>query len=421
MKFERASQCETERLNELRKYFILDTPEESIYDELTFLTSTICGTPVAAISIIDEDRQWFKSKLGTDLKATPREVAFCAHAIEQAEVFVIDDALMDERFAKNPLVTEGPRIRFYAGAPLIMNSGYPMGTLCVIDQKPRQFSPADIRNLRILSNQVIKLMEWQRSKIELQEKELAIRETQLKLIESEKMSALGTMAGRIAHEINNCLTVVNGYAQNLKQQCIRENFDPNQVQLITSKIQSTVMRIAKIVRGISLFSRSGRDDPYEVVSVASIISDTVEFCRARFKASEVSLEVKCPEQPILLECRSVEVSQVLLNLLNNAFDAANQNSEKKWVQIEVIDAQSILRFYVTDSGLGISKEIQKKIMTPFFTTKSAGKGSGLGLSISKEIIEKHHGKLYLDAFCPNTRFVVELPKTQMDSNTVATP
>jgi PAS domain S-box-containing protein len=157
---------EQRRLAELRKFDVLDTPPEELFDDLVELAANICQAPIALITLVDESRQWFKAKVGLQLAETPRDIAFCAHAINQEDLFVIRDATKDSRFADNPLVLSEPNIRFYAGAPLITPEGHALGTLCVIDRVSRQLSVEHKRALHVLSRHVMMLLELRRRAIE---------------------------------------------------------------------------------------------------------------------------------------------------------------------------------------------------------------------------------------------------------------
>ena len=150
---------EIQRLKSLETLNILDTLPESDFDQITQLASEICGTPVALISLVDHDRQWFKSKIGLNAEQTHRDLAVCAHAILQPDVFVVEDFSKDERFADNPLSTGEPNIQFYAGAPLLSPDGQPIGSVCVIDTKARTISPSQILALKSLSNQITRLLD----------------------------------------------------------------------------------------------------------------------------------------------------------------------------------------------------------------------------------------------------------------------
>jgi two-component system, NtrC family, sensor kinase len=152
-----------DRVAALQKYAILDTEPEQAFDDLTLLASFVCKTPIALISLVDENRQWFKSKIGLDACETPRDIAFCSTAIQQVDVMVVPDTLKDERFRNNPLVVSEPKIRFYAGAPLITEEGYALGTLCVVDHSPREFGADQKEALQAIGRLVLAQLEFRRN------------------------------------------------------------------------------------------------------------------------------------------------------------------------------------------------------------------------------------------------------------------
>lgn len=159
---------ESERLHLLKLYRILDTASERAFDDLTRLAAAICRVPISLVSLVDEDRQWFKSRHGLEATETPRDAAFCGHAILHEEVLIVEDATADPRFADNPLVTGAPHIRFYAGAPLQVESGHRFGTLCVIDTEPRKIDEHQLESLQILRDAVLTQMELRRMREDMQ-------------------------------------------------------------------------------------------------------------------------------------------------------------------------------------------------------------------------------------------------------------
>src|SRR5258708_20848808 len=167
MKKGTSTEKETQGLKVLWEYDVLDTVPEEIFDDLTELAAQICDAPIALITLVDEPRQWFKSKVGVSVNETSRDISFCSHAINQPGLFIVPDATKDDRFADNPLVTSDPKVRFYAGAPLVTPDGYALGTLCVIDKVPRTLRPDQKRALQILSRHVISQLELRRHGLEL--------------------------------------------------------------------------------------------------------------------------------------------------------------------------------------------------------------------------------------------------------------
>lgn len=240
-----------------------------------------------------------------------------------------------------------------------------------------------------------------------------IREQQTLLITSSKMSALGEMAGGVAHEINTPLAVISMRVEQMEE-CLRDgDLDALDFMNSLTVIKKVTNRIASIVSGLRYFAREGLRAVAQNAKVSIIIEETLSFCRERFANHGVQLEIENDDfyDSLEVQCRAVEISQVILNLLNNAYDAI-QSLNNRWIRISVFDRGEFVEISVTDSGSGIPKDLQDRIMQPFFTTKDIGKGTGLGLSISKGIIDTHQGKLYLDSNSPNTKFTLLLPKKQ---------
>jgi C4-dicarboxylate-specific signal transduction histidine kinase len=238
--------------------------------------------------------------------------------------------------------------------------------------------------------------------------EKASKAQQERMIAASKMSSLGEMAGAIAHEINNPLTIIIGKANMIRQQMEKGIAPVSTLLQDLERIEVTAQRIAKIVRGLRAFSRDSDFDPMEKMNVRQVLEDTVELCGEKFKIHAVDLQVnvKTDDQ---IECRPAQISQVIMNLLNNAYDAV-ELMDRPWVRLTATSTLEDVTIDVTDCGTGIPAQIVPKIMQPFFTTKERGKGTGLGLSISSNIVHDHHGALQFDASSPNTRFVVTLPR-----------
>lgn len=534
---------EQERLDELTNSMILDSPPEPEFDSLTELASQICETPIAVISLVDSARQWFKSHYGLEECETSREIAFCSYTILTDEHFVVEDALQDERFRRNPLVMGPLQIRAYLGYPIISSKGHRLGSFAVIDQKPRKFSELHRQAVKTLAAQTLQLIELGRAAKELRlafqtmnegiliksasghvldfnqraveilgipfeslvgrnaethdweattedglplsqsdyPTMVAARErrpvrnfvhaigagentkwievnsvpyiepatnavrfvvttfqdiTRLRrkgaaIVHRARMAAIGEMAAGVAHEVNNPLAIIVGHCAVLEGQikkAVAEKLalDLESVQERTSRIQVAAMRASKIVNGLLNLSRDSTGDLRQRFKLETLVQDALQFSKERLRHKDVKLEVQ--EIPkIEIVGNSTELSQVFINLINNAYDAVKSSAHKVIrIQFQMVSRgeQTLLAISVSDTGCGIPMEVRDRIMQPFFTTKIIGQGTGLGLSVSKGIVERHGGQLYLASeLSPTelapfaTKFTFEIPLPQPDKKT----
>lgn len=241
--------------------------------------------------------------------------------------------------------------------------------------------------------------------------EVALHETlkiqEAKIASSARLSSLGEMAGAIAHEINNPLAIIQAKADSLKR---RMAANPNDLAVIREgldKIEETCGRIVKIIKGLNTFSRSSENDPFNPVAVEEILGDALSLISQKLALNSVQIRINT-EKGVSVMGRASQLGQVFMNLLNNAYDAVEKQTDK-WIKVDIktVGDKAVIR--ITDSGPGIPPAVSAKLFQPFFTTKDIGKGTGLGLSISKGIIEEHKGTLALDVENPHTSFVIELP------------
>ena len=234
------------------------------------------------------------------------------------------------------------------------------------------------------------------------------RKLQARLAEVSKISALGEMAAGVAHEINNPLAIMKGKATMLIQKASMGKFDLDFGIKHLQSIEDNADRIAKITNALRIYSRDATNDPNESSNLFDLVQNTMSLCFQRFTKANIQIRLQCP--PLLqVCCRPTEISQVLMNLLNNSFDAIS-TLENKWIEINGFKKDGAIHLEVSDSGTGISKDVAEKMMNPFFTTKVVGKGTGLGLSLSTGIIESHGGSLKYNHNSANTTFVIILPE-----------
>ncbi len=278
--------------------------------------------------------------------------------------------------------------------------------------KSGQIKFVDVR-MKILfssNNEPLEILGITRDITEQQEQNRRIDEQKKSLVAKAKMSALGEMAGGIGHEINNPISIIHARSRHILDSLDSPHPDLEKIKKYADNIQTTSVRVIKIVQGLKNIARESKNDPHKTLRCGDLVDEVLLLCGEKFRVSGVNLSV-VGSKDIQVECQPVQIEEVLLNLLSNAFDAIELiEDDSRWVRIELSENEKNIEIAVVDCGKGIPVEVKSKIMHPFYTTKASGKGSGLGLSISHDILERHGGKLYYDDESMNTRFVMVLPQ-----------
>ena len=396
-------QNEDERLAELLSYDVLDTEAEQLFDDLTALASQICETPIALISLIDPNRQWFKSRVGLDAEETSRDIAFCSHAILQSDVFEIPNATLDPRFHDNPLVTGAPDIRFYAGAPLITPSGHAIGTLCAIDSKPRKLTETQKASLQTLSKSVVAHLELKRKNRELE------RTSQFK---SDFLSY-------VSHEIRTPLNAINTFSQLLEGEAQKLNLPPSFTSPLSHVSQSgeRLLEIVNSVLDIKQIEAGKMRVMPRAVNTKDFFTHLFSLTKIRAEDSGIVFSTSIDDAvPDSLFFDDTKFGQVALNLLSNAIKFTNHGKSVK-AQVKYKSGKVI--FNVIDQGIGMSDDDQKRLFTPFERMENARQisGTGLGLNISKRLVELMDGSIKVSSKLNHgTRISVTLPADALSAN-----
>jgi len=400
MDFTPNSSNETLRLKALDSYSILDTFSDRDYDNLTAIASEVCNIPISLISLVDDQRQWFKSHHGLPVDETPKEYSFCAHAIQQPDqLFVVPDARKDKRFLENPLVTGDPYIVFYAGVPLVTEEGMPLGTLCVIDKKPRRLTKNQKKALEALSNQVMKLLELRKSKYELRKANEQLEEKN-KMLEGFAEVAAGDIQSPLRNIANSYATFQKEYSQQL---------DNAGVQLLSSMENSTA-QLSSMVDGILQNAKTDyvKRREKENVSSAEIQQKLVGVYP---KSGDYTIEFSFKAEELYINMGAV--LQLLLNLISNAI----RYSDKAVAQVEVgvREDERFYEFFVSDDGPGIDDLDYERIFEIFTVLNRVDRygeyGVGLGLANAKKLVEESGGDITVDSeLGKGTIFTFSLPK-----------
>ena len=374
------------RLKALKDYSILDTLAEVEYDDITQLASQICGTPISSISLIDEKRQWFKSKVGINASETSRENAFCAHTIiEPNKILTVKDSTKDIRFFDNPLVVNEPHVVFYAGVPLVSPDGMALGTLCVMDNKPKELDDLQLKTLKALSNQVVSLFELRKSKMLLEKfsKDLENRNSEL-----EKFANVA------AHDIKSPLNNISSLTQILIDE-YSEKLDISGKNFL-SMLNTSSEILRKLVDGILQHSKTDFiiTNERELVNFEELVSEIITLLDVK-KEYQFNLIFKNQE----IYINKVGIQQILINLIANSI----KYNDKEYVSIEIdfFETELFYNFSVKDNSCGIAERNQNKIFDIFEVLTNSdrfgNRGNGIGLSTVKKLVDGFGGKIIVNS------------------------
>jgi signal transduction histidine kinase len=371
------------RLDALRDYQVLDSPAEPCFDHITSLAARLIDTPIALISLVDEHRQWFKSRVGLDASETPREYAFCDHAIRQEAPLVVDDALADPRFATNPLVTGPPGVRFYCGVPLRSPDGHGLGTLCLIDRVPRTIATGEVEALIALAREVEVQLELRRRLVAL---DAALRSQQ------DRQRQRELLASMVVHDLRNPLTAVS-----LLTRAIRPG-DAASVESLGA-LGAAVERMGRMLNDLLDLCVAGtgglrlRLGEPSLTRLAGAAVDRLAVL-ARNREQELALEL--PDGAVEVRADTGLLERVIENLVTNAIDHGPRGQR---ITVAVDASGERARCEVRDQAATIAPELHHRLFAAF---ESHGDGGhhGLGLAFARMAIAAHGGTLGLRPLSP---------------------
>ncbi|AGZ46697.1 sensor histidine kinase [Actinoplanes friuliensis] len=377
---------ENDRVAALHDTRVLDTLPEDDFDDIALLASEICGTPMGLVSLVDTDRQWFKAKVGLEVDEMHRDMSFCAHAVTGHDLFEVPDALADARFADNPLVLGDDNVRFYAGAPVVLDGTHSVGTVCVVDHVPRELSTGQRRALRSLARHASVQLELRR--YARHAGDIADRMRQLDRMKDSFLAG-------VSHELRTPLASIRGYLEML----LEDDFDPDTSQRFLSVMQRNSDRLLRLIDDLLSVARlNGEGVDLDVVELdlAELAHQVTTSCRPLAEHREITL-LNSTERPILARGDARRLGQALNHLIVNAIKFTSPGGEITICGTEGDEPEIIIR----DTGVGIPAAELPHLFDRFFRSAAADQmavqGPGLGLSIVRLIIDAHHGSIHVDS------------------------
>ncbi|MEZ7515771.1 GAF domain-containing sensor histidine kinase [Flavobacterium frigidarium] len=420
---------EEKRIKALQSYNILDSLTEQDYDDITLMASIICDVPIALVSFVDKDRQWFKSNLGLETKSTPRSDSFCSHAIEAInEPFIITDSRTDERFKDNPLVVGDPNIVFYAGIPIVTEDGLGLGTVCIIDNKPRELTQKQLVALKMLSNQAMNLLQLRKVNndlniaqlaLEIQNKKLEVYNKDLEVLIDKNLSdrvkeiaaqniTLATMNKELeafnyisSHDLQEPLRKIQFFSSIIIDKELHSLSDKGQNYLL--RIGKSADRMSMLIKDLLAYSRTTTTEKtFEKILLSKLIQDIKYDLQEEIVEKNAIITL---ENDLEIKTITFQFRQLLHNILSNSLKFSSTSAAPRIIFQCVLDNGNTFRkpfldrsksyYYlkITDNGIGFDNQYKDKIFELFqrLGSQELQMGTGIGLAIVKKIVENHNG------------------------------
>jgi signal transduction histidine kinase len=427
--FDLSSNGETEeaRLEALYRYNILDTKSEQAFDHVAQMAAYLFNAPIAAVSLIDKDRHWFKSCIGLEASELSLENSLCARAIQNPGVTVIEDTTRVDEYACMDVVEQAPNIRFYAGAPITTTDGYHIGTLCVLDTKSRERPDEErLHHLKNLANIVVDEMELRLETTRRKKQAQSLRQTaqraeiarasaenarkraeQAQRRAEEASSSKSRFLTGMAHDIRSPISAIDGFAQLLQ----RTSDGPHK-QHAERILQATshLRDMADTLSELAELESGSINLDVEDVSLCPLIHETKAALEGRANEADISLEAATPDSPVYASANPQALRRVVDNLVGNAikYCASGDRVSIRLYAPSRPDAQICIE--ISDTGPGIDDEFLDIMFEPFTQRNEDADGSGLGLAVTKELVQAMSGRVEASSYSGDgTTFRVFLP------------
>lgn len=395
---------EAERISDLKSYGILDTDPEVTFDQLTFLAAQACSTPISLLSFIDTDRQWFKSTYGIELHEIPRHISACNATIRQDGIYEIQDAARNDCPYSQYMLDHG--YRYYAGVPVRSKYGHNVGSLCVIDYKPRSLSREQGHVLKVISQQVVDLMEL-RLEYENNLKELKHigevsfrREGHLQDVAHKAgMRAMAELSAGLIYRLRPMAAAIQIATRRIEETDENHNMD-------LKLIYDSSFRITSILESLEKFIAAEREKWMKPLELNTVIESVLNHLEYKFKHFDIKLEVNL-ERDIRCIGNISQITEAVFAVVNNAIEAVEDLKDRK-IKVELKEEDHCAQIYVSDSGRGVPESIRPFIFQPLFTTKKS-MSLGVGLSLAQGLIQRHSGDIELVRPYGPTIFKIKIP------------